>query len=213
MPAATVKSYAQKSGKSVSTVEKYWEAAKKSADAAWKGKKKDEHYWAYVSGIVKKRCGLTESVTFKEFVELSFDNPEAELWQPEAAVDPEPEGSDYGTFISCIFAARDKAHELHLASKSYAQHVALNELYDLLVDFADELTEAYQGKHGLIKVGVPAADAVFDQPCACSFVGYFTTWLESTGRSLIGNDSFIINVFEEMLGDVYRIKYKLDNLS
>lgn len=215
MPAATVKSYAKKSGKSIATVEGYWEEAKKSANVAWKGKKKDEHYWAYVSGIVKKRCGLTESVTFKEFVELSFYNPEptTAIEQPAAAVDPEPPGADFNRFSSCIFAARDKAHELHLATKSYAEHVALNDLYELLLEFADEMTETYQGKHGLVQVSIPAAGVVFDQPCAIHFIQVLTSWLETTGRSLIGADSFIINKFEELVGEVYRIKYRLDNLS
>lgn len=211
MPNAVVKSYAQKSGKSVSAVEKLWDKIKSGADK--KFKKDDPHYWSYVSGTVKKILGLTESTTFKEFVQLSFDNPEPELAQPEAVELEVRKPCDYGIFISCIFAARDKAHELHLASKSYSQHIALNELYDLLVDFADELTESYQGKHGLIKVGIPTADVVFDQPCACTFIQYFVIWLEGTGRSLIGNDSFIVNLFEEMLGEIYRVKYKLDNLS
>jgi hypothetical protein len=209
MPVAALKGYAQKSGKSISTVEKYWEDAKKSADESWKGKKKDEHYWAYVNGIVKKRCGINESMTFKEFIEFSIDNPKQ---VGVGAVDPQPEGANYGAFVSSLFAARDKAHELHLASGSYSQHIALNDLYELLVEFADKMTEAFQGKHGLIKVGIPAADAIFNQPCANTFIAAFTTWLETTGRSLQGDDSYIVNIFEELLADVYRIKYKLDNL-
>jgi hypothetical protein len=207
IPNSIIKSYAIKSGHSVDTVEKYWEEAKKSADGEWKGKKKDEHYWAYVSGIVKKRCGLTESLTFKEFVELSFDN---QVVVSQAG--SQSESSDYGMFISSLFAARDKAHELHLASRSHSQHVALNELYELLVEFADKMTEAFQGKHGLIKVGIPAADALFNQQSANTFIDAFTSWLETTGRHLQGDDSFMINMFEELLADVYRIKYKLDNL-
>ena len=67
MPVPMLKSLANKSGKSISTAEKYWEEAKTSASK--KFKKKDSHYWAYVAGIVKHRMGITES--FKDFLNES----------------------------------------------------------------------------------------------------------------------------------------------
>jgi hypothetical protein len=63
MPVPQLKSFAEKSGKSLETVEGYWEEAKEAAEK--KFKTESPQYWAYVSGIVKKRCGLRES--FKEF--------------------------------------------------------------------------------------------------------------------------------------------------
>ena len=53
-------------------------------------------------------------------------------------------------FIGMLFLARDVAHSVHLNTRSYAKHVALNTFYDEIVDFADKFAEAYQGKHGLI---------------------------------------------------------------
>ena len=42
------------------------------------------------------------------------------------------------------------AHSVHLNTRSYAKHVALNAFYDGIVDRADAFAEAYQGRHGLI---------------------------------------------------------------
>lgn len=205
MPIPVIKKYASESGKSIDDVENYWKDAKKSADEAWNGKKKDDHYWAYVTSIVKKRCGLSESLSFREFVELQFHSSSNDTHDEE--------NDKYGIFVSTLFAARDKAHELHLSSKTHSQHVTLNEFYDMIVDFVDKMTETFQGKHGLINVKIPATDITFKQLDAIDFISDFCKWLETSGRKLQGDDSFVINLYDEFLGDVYRIKYKIDNLT
>jgi len=53
-------------------------------------------------------------------------------------------------FVGMLFLARDVTHSAHLNTRSYAKHVALNEFYDGIIDFADKFAEAYQGKYGLI---------------------------------------------------------------
>jgi hypothetical protein len=210
MPNAVVQSYAEKTKKSVAHVEKLWDEAKKSADKTFDGKK-GPRYWTYVNGIVKKRLKITESFTFKEYVDLT--QPEVtpmSVVQQDGPAPADPT-EDYARFISCLFAARDKAHELHLGTKFYTKHVALNELYELLLEFADQLAETFQGKHGVLNINIPAAD-MFNQPDEVSFAVALTDWLNGPARSLIGTDDFIINIFEELLGEIYRIKYKLENL-
>lgn len=49
-----------------------------------------------------------------------------------------------------LFLARDVAHSVHLSTRSYAAHKALGDFYDGIVDLADSLAEAYQGRKGLI---------------------------------------------------------------
>jgi len=209
MPTPLLKSYSEKSKKSVYHVEKLWDEAKKSADKTFNGKK-GPRYWAYVNGIVKKRLKISESFTFKEYVDLT---------QPEVVPQPVDQTcpidlsiESFTRFIACLFAARDKAHTLHLATKLFSKHVALNELYDLLLEFADKMAETYQGKYGILSINIPAAD-MFNQDDEISFVVALTDWLNGSARSLIGTDDFIINLFEELLGEVYHIKYKLENLA
>lgn len=53
-------------------------------------------------------------------------------------------------FVGMLFLARDVAHSVHLNTRSYSKHVALNAFYDGIIDHADAFAEAYQGRHGLI---------------------------------------------------------------
>lgn len=53
-------------------------------------------------------------------------------------------------FIGILFLARDVAHSVHLNTRSYSKHVALNIFYDRIIGAADDFAEAYQGRHGLI---------------------------------------------------------------
>ena len=53
-------------------------------------------------------------------------------------------------FLGHLFLARDVAHSVHLNTRSYAKHKALNKFYTGIIDLADEFAEAYQGRIGLI---------------------------------------------------------------
>ena len=53
-------------------------------------------------------------------------------------------------FMGMLFLARDVAHSVHLNTRSFSKHMALNTFYDSIIDLADAFAEAYQGRHGLI---------------------------------------------------------------
>jgi hypothetical protein len=53
-------------------------------------------------------------------------------------------------FVGLLFLGRDVAHSVHLNTRSYAKHVALQGFYEEIVELADSFAEAYQGKYGLI---------------------------------------------------------------
>ena len=53
-------------------------------------------------------------------------------------------------FVGHLFLARDVAHSVHLHTRSFSKHSALNEFYDNILDLTDKFAEAYQGRHGLI---------------------------------------------------------------
>lgn len=52
--------------------------------------------------------------------------------------------------IGLLFFARNVTHIEHLRTKSYAQHKALGNFYDEVIELADKLAEAYQGEKGLM---------------------------------------------------------------
>lgn len=53
-------------------------------------------------------------------------------------------------FVGMFFLARDVAHSVHLNTRSYAKHKALQGFYENIIDLADDFAEAYQGRYGLI---------------------------------------------------------------
>jgi len=52
--------------------------------------------------------------------------------------------------IGHLFLARDVTHSVHLNTRSYAKHKALGKFYENIIGLADDLAEAYKGRHGLI---------------------------------------------------------------
>jgi DUF1680 family protein len=53
-------------------------------------------------------------------------------------------------FIGTLFLARDVAHSVHLNTRSFSKHEALNIFYNRIIGAADDFAEAYQGRNGLI---------------------------------------------------------------
>lgn len=53
-------------------------------------------------------------------------------------------------FVGMLFLGRDVAHSVHLNTRSFAKHMALQGFYEEIVGLADSFAEAYQGKYGLI---------------------------------------------------------------
>ena len=51
-------------------------------------------------------------------------------------------------FVSLVLLDRDLAHLAHWKTKSYAEHKALNEFYDGVLELIDGFVEQYQGYYG-----------------------------------------------------------------
>jgi hypothetical protein len=58
---------------------------------------------------------------------------------------------DFSEMISLLLHSRTQAHTLHLQTKSYPEHMALNGYYDGIVGLIDGLVESYQGQYGIIE--------------------------------------------------------------
>ena len=54
-------------------------------------------------------------------------------------------------YVSALLEIQDISHIAHLQTSSFAEHKALNKLYDGIADQFDAFVEAYQGKYGIIK--------------------------------------------------------------
>ena len=60
------------------------------------------------------------------------------------------EENKFNVMISKLLHSRNQVHVFHLQTKSFAEHKALNDYYDDVVDIIDGLVESYQGKYDLL---------------------------------------------------------------
>jgi RNA binding exosome subunit len=51
-------------------------------------------------------------------------------------------------FVSDLLVARDAAHIAHWKTTSYAEHKALQEFYEAILELTDQFVEQYQGYYG-----------------------------------------------------------------
>ena len=110
--------------------------------------------------------------------------------------------------IGIMFAGRTVTHIQHLKTKSYAEHKALNEFYDEIIDLVDGLAEATQGQYGLldipfITVAVPNDSATF-----------LKNQLKELDKIMAGvEEDYLKNIYQEVQTLYRSTIYKLVNLS
>ena len=97
----------------------------------------------------------------------------------------------------------------HLQTKSYAAHKALNEYYDEIVDIADSLAEAFQGREGII-TSYPLVHLDSGNPI--TLIDQVRTWVDSN-RKACSEYSEIQNIIDELQDLNNSTLYKLKNLS
>jgi hypothetical protein len=108
-------------------------------------------------------------------------------------------------FVGLLFLARDVTHSVHLNTRSYSKHVALNIFYDRIIGAADDFAEAYQGRYSKIKKYPSEFHASTDP------VKYLKTMQKfvDDAREDLPQDSEIQNIIDEISQLIDRTLYKL----
>jgi DNA-binding ferritin-like protein len=108
------------------------------------------------------------------------------------------------------FHARTNAHVLHLQTKSYSEHKALESFYTELVELADEFAETYQGSYGVIE-NYPSGFEFADEPIG--LIDDFEDWI-ADNREEIGDegDTHLQNIIDEIVALARSTRYKLRTL-
>ena len=120
--------------------------------------------------------------------------------------------SNCAEFIGTLFLARDTAHSVHLNTRSYAKHKALGSFYDGVIDLADTLAEAYQGRHGLI--GPIALMSAKKTNNVVEFLeGQVDDLMEMRYKVVEKDCTPIQNIIDEIFGLYYTTLYKLKFLA
>lgn len=116
--------------------------------------------------------------------------------------------------IATLFLSREVAHRAHLRVSgpgSYAAHMALGSFYDDIVDRADAIAEAYQGRHGLMKE-IPILDSSPAADVADTLEKHLKLVEDMRYKAVDQKDTAIQNLIDEAVGTYLSVLYKLRNL-
>lgn len=111
-------------------------------------------------------------------------------------------------FVGLMFLGRDVAHSVHLNTRSYAKHVALQGFYEGIIDLADKFAEAYQGKYGLIG-GINLQPAKKTSNIV-EFLQEQADEIEANRYKVVDKECTPLqNIIDEIMGLYYGTLYKL----
>lgn len=111
-------------------------------------------------------------------------------------------------FLQCRQAAT-AMHIFHLATSSYAAHIASKDFYDEIIDLVDKFAESFIGRYGKFE-GMPNVKLPqnFD---GLQIAVNLLQWID-VNRANITDDSEIQNVIDEIVGLCTSTTYKLREL-
>lgn len=118
-------------------------------------------------------------------------------------------------FFSKLFEVRQVTHEYHLQVKgegSYAAHVSLNDLYDGILDFTDDLIEIYQGQYGILEEYKPIDNSAAKSKDKIAYFEELTSFIKENRKAFAVEDTHLHNIIDEIVALVYKTLYKLKNL-
>ncbi len=96
----------------------------------------------------------------------------------------------------------------HWQTKSYARHQAYGKAYDDLSDLIDSFVEVHMGKYGRFSLSQPGIELTdLSDSNAKEFVDISVEFLTSLTEKLDPKDSDLLNIRDEMLAVMNRLKY------
>ena len=115
---------------------------------------------------------------------------------------------EHGELLITLLNSATIGHVLHLQSRSYAEHKALNTFYSEMPDLVDSVIEAWQGRHGELVEYPDQMVEVSEHKDALEFVTFLKILLEEERYSL-GEDSEIQNLVDSIAELIDSTLYKL----
>tara|TARA_R110000868_G_scaffold28621_1_gene107136 strand:+ start:235 stop:642 length:408 start_codon:yes stop_codon:yes gene_type:complete len=112
-------------------------------------------------------------------------------------------------FVICLLNSVTTAHILHLSSRSYSQHKALEAFYSEIGDHVDDFVEAFQGVYGLL-TKYPATADLFAEQDPIVYLQYLKTEVGTLRRAEgFPKDTELQNITDEIEQLIDSTLYKL----
>jgi hypothetical protein len=110
-----------------------------------------------------------------------------------------------------VFETRNESHLAHWATKSYAEHVALNDFYDAVLGPLDDLVENYQACFGL--VGKPTEEKEEKEEVnILSCLKDDVKFINKNRGKICKDIPALLNILDELQAVYLKTIYKLENL-
>lgn len=117
-----------------------------------------------------------------------------------------------GHLVALLFLGRDLAHREHLRVQgpgSYARHKGLNDFYVNVIDLADKLAEAYQGRIGKPISEIPLLENKDDGDIVEQLRKQLD-WIEANRYEAVKKtDTPLQNIIDEICGEYLSALYML----
>jgi hypothetical protein len=158
---------------------------------------------------IARFMALLESNT-PQRLQQRLDQLESRIaWNHQRRFDASGDTQVVAAFFRTLLDAVTTGHILHLQTRSYSQHAALNTFYSELDDLVDGLIEAFQGKYGIVDNYPPSALNTFNEPIG--FVESLSSYV-SSNRAAVADDSELQNDIDSIQTLIDSTLYKLKNL-
>lgn len=155
-----------------------------------------------------------ESDTQKVEVQINVDQPQQPQQAPQSQDDKKTEENQVTPvkLFSKIFESREMAHIYHLQATgdgSFASHNALNDYYEGVISFLDELIEIYQGQYGILD-GYDTIDTNATRTKdKIAYFEEFAEYIKHSRKCISVEDTHLHNIVDEIVALTYKTLYKL----
>jgi DNA-binding ferritin-like protein len=113
-----------------------------------------------------------------------------------------------GKYVALLFLARDVAHRVHLKTRSFSEHMALNEFYNDIVEHADDFAEAYQGCYNEL-LNIPLLTNDYKGNIV-DVLEAQKKWIEDNREAIVPRaNTALHNIIDEAVGTYDKALYKL----
>jgi hypothetical protein len=121
------------------------------------------------------------------------------------------ENANGETILTTLLTYQNQYKIFHWQTRSYSQHKSFGEIYGSLTENIDEFVETFMGKYGRI-ISASTFDFSLDNYSE-GFVEYNDEFISFLSDELPGylneGDTDLLNIRDEILGNVNQLKYLL----
>jgi len=117
---------------------------------------------------------------------------------------------EYTEFVNRLFESREQSHVFHLQTDSHSEHMALQDYYEGILDFIDQLVEVYQGQYDRIGNYQTIQARDYDKSDVIKYFHDLVEWIKTEKLNYIKEeDTHLLNTVDEVVSLVYKTLYKL----